>query len=70
MIGKLLGTAGKGFKSIGAGLSTGSLSNPKIWKGLGMVSIGMLGTTALLKTVAKSRDKMRQRRGMDKFRQF
>ena len=72
MIGKVItGSFKHGFKSLGAGLSSGSLSNPKVWGGLGLVSMGALGTTAIIRAVTASRDRMRKRRQMRTFgRQF
>lgn len=68
LIGKFYNkTMGGGFKSLGAGLSSGSLSNPKVWKGMGLISMGVLGTTAMFRSITGTRDRLQRRRGMDRY---
>ena len=54
-------TFGRGFKGIKAGLKGGGLSDPRVMKGLGFTSLGLLGTTTMLKISNKQRDRLRSR---------
>lgn len=52
---------GGGLHMAGKGFKTGNLTDPKVIKGLGIASLGLLGTTAIIKASTRSKDKVRQR---------
>ena len=53
---------GGGKKAFEGIKNTGSLSNPKTLRGLGLISIGLLGTTSILKGISSSRDRIKKDR--------
>lgn len=53
---------GKGFKSMRTGLKAGGLADPRVLRGMGMVSLGMLGTSMMIKMATRQRDRIRTRR--------
>ena len=55
---------GKGFRSIGAGLKTGSLTNSKVLRGIAVASAGFLGTRAMFRHISQSRERAKDKIAM------
>ena len=58
-------TFGSGFKTLGAGLMSGrvsgkSLSSASVMKGVGLISLGMLGTSSMFRIASRHRDRLKQ----------